>query len=57
MNPDRSLRVVLATVGSRGDVQPMLAIAQTLVAQHADTLREMGYRVLVPEERKGRAVA
>ena len=31
MNPDRSLRVVLATVGSRGDVQPMLAIAQTLV--------------------------
>jgi vancomycin aglycone glucosyltransferase len=29
---DRSLRVVLATVGSRGDVQPMLAIAQALVA-------------------------
>ena len=27
-----SLRVVLATVGSRGDVQPMLAIAQVLVA-------------------------
>lgn len=31
MNP--SLRVVLATVGSRGDVQPMLALAQTLVAR------------------------
>ena len=28
----QSLRVVLATVGSRGDVQPMLAIAQVLVA-------------------------
>ncbi|HEX7441954.1 MAG TPA: glycosyltransferase, partial [Caldimonas sp.] len=33
MNPHRSLRVVLATVGSRGDVQPMLAIAQTLVGR------------------------
>ncbi len=30
MKPHRSLRVVLATVGSRGDVQPMLAIAQAL---------------------------
>lgn len=30
MNPQQSLRVVLATVGSRGDVQPMLAIAQAL---------------------------
>ena len=28
----QALRVVLATVGSRGDVQPMLAIAQLLVA-------------------------
>lgn len=27
------MRVVLATVGSRGDVQPMLALAQTLVAR------------------------
>jgi len=33
MNPNRSLRVVLATVGSRGDVQPMLALAQALVAR------------------------
>jgi UDP:flavonoid glycosyltransferase YjiC (YdhE family) len=33
MNPDRSLRIVLATVGSRGDVQPMLALAQALVAR------------------------
>jgi UDP:flavonoid glycosyltransferase YjiC (YdhE family) len=33
MNPSRSLRVVLATVGSRGDVQPMLALAQALVAR------------------------
>jgi UDP:flavonoid glycosyltransferase YjiC (YdhE family) len=32
MNSQRSLRVVLATVGSRGDVQPMLALAQTLRA-------------------------
>lgn len=29
----RPLRVVLATVGSRGDVQPMLALAQELVAR------------------------
>lgn len=27
MNPERRLRIVLATVGSRGDVQPMLALA------------------------------
>jgi UDP:flavonoid glycosyltransferase YjiC (YdhE family) len=33
MNPHRSLRVVLATVGSRGDVQPMLALAQSFVAR------------------------
>lgn len=33
MSPDRPLRVVLATVGSRGDVQPMLALAQTFVAR------------------------
>jgi UDP:flavonoid glycosyltransferase YjiC (YdhE family) len=33
MNPDRCLRVVLATVGSRGDVQPMLALAQAFVAR------------------------
>ena len=33
MNPNHSLRVVLPTVGSRGDVQPMLALAQTLVAR------------------------
>jgi UDP:flavonoid glycosyltransferase YjiC (YdhE family) len=33
MNLQRSLRVVLATVGSRGDVQPMLALAQTLLAR------------------------
>ena len=32
MSATQSLRVVLATVGSRGDVQPMLAIAQVLVA-------------------------
>ena len=30
---DRPLRVVLASVGSRGDVQPMLALAQTLRAR------------------------
>ena len=30
MSDRRSLRVVLATIGSRGDVQPMLALAQTL---------------------------
>jgi len=30
MSERRSLRVVLATIGSRGDVQPMLALAQTL---------------------------
>jgi UDP:flavonoid glycosyltransferase YjiC (YdhE family) len=29
----RSLRVLLATVGSRGDVQPMLALAQALAAR------------------------
>jgi len=28
MNPNHPLRVVLATVGSRGDVQPMLALAE-----------------------------
>ena len=33
MNSKLSLRVVLAAVGSRGDVQPMLALAQTLVAR------------------------
>jgi UDP:flavonoid glycosyltransferase YjiC (YdhE family) len=33
LHSDRSLRVVLATVGSRGDVQPMLALAQALVAR------------------------
>ena len=33
MKPGRSLRVVLATVGSRGDVQPMLALAQALAAR------------------------
>ena len=33
MNPDRALRVVLATVGSRGDVQPMLALAQAFRAR------------------------
>lgn len=33
MKPSRSLRVVLAAVGSRGDVQPMLALAQTLLAR------------------------
>ena len=35
MNPraTRSLRIVLATVGSRGDVQPMLALAQELAAR------------------------
>lgn len=32
MNTHRSLRVVLASVGSRGDVQPMLALAQALLA-------------------------
>lgn len=30
MTEQRRLRVVLATIGSRGDVQPMLALAQTL---------------------------
>jgi UDP:flavonoid glycosyltransferase YjiC (YdhE family) len=33
MNPNRSLRVVLATVGSRGDVQPMLALAKAFIAR------------------------
>lgn len=33
MKPAKSLRVVLAAVGSRGDVQPMLALAQALVAR------------------------
>ena len=32
MNPNPSLRIVLATVGSRGDVQPMLALAKAFVA-------------------------
>ncbi len=32
MSPKRSLRVVLATVGSRGDVQPMLALAKAFAA-------------------------
>lgn len=31
MNSDRSLRVVLAAVGSRGDVQPMLALAKAFI--------------------------
>ena len=33
MDSPRHLRIVLATVGSRGDVQPMLAVAQALVAR------------------------
>lgn len=33
MTATRSLRVVLAAVGSRGDVQPMLALAQALAAR------------------------
>lgn len=33
MNANRSLRIVLAAVGSRGDVQPLLALAQTLRAR------------------------
>ena len=33
MKRNPSLRVVLASVGSRGDVQPMLALAQALVAR------------------------
>jgi UDP:flavonoid glycosyltransferase YjiC (YdhE family) len=33
MDTDRALRVVLATVGSRGDVQPMLALAQAFRAR------------------------
>ena len=33
MKSTGSLRVVLAAIGSRGDVQPMLALAQTLVAR------------------------
>ncbi len=33
MNSARSLRIVLASVGSRGDVQPMLALAQVLAAR------------------------
>ena len=33
MKAARPLRIVLATVGSRGDVQPMLALAQTLAAR------------------------
>lgn len=33
MNPTSPLRIVLATVGSRGDVQPMIALAQTLAAR------------------------
>jgi UDP:flavonoid glycosyltransferase YjiC (YdhE family) len=31
--PARSLRILLASVGSRGDVQPMLGLAQTLAAR------------------------
>lgn len=33
MKSNRSLRVVLAAIGSRGDVQPMLALAQALLAR------------------------
>ncbi len=33
MKSHRPLRVVLASVGSRGDVQPMLALAQTVLAR------------------------
>ena len=33
MNRRPTLRIVLATVGSRGDVQPMIALAQTLAAR------------------------
>ena len=33
MSPAKSTRVVLASVGSRGDVQPMLALAQALAAR------------------------
>ena len=33
MNSARSLRIVLASVGSRGDVQPMLGLAQSLAAR------------------------
>jgi UDP:flavonoid glycosyltransferase YjiC (YdhE family) len=33
MNTGRSLRVVLATVGSRGDVQPMMALANAFTAR------------------------
>ena len=39
MPPCPSLHLVLATVGSRGDVQPLLALGQTL--------RQRGHRVLV----------
>ena len=38
MGSNRSLRVVLAAVGSRGDVQPMLALAQALVARGHDAV-------------------
>jgi hypothetical protein len=33
VKPRRLLRVVLATVGSRGNIQPMLALGQRLLAQ------------------------
>ncbi len=33
MSPTRSLRVVLASVGTRGDVQPMVALARALAAR------------------------
>jgi UDP:flavonoid glycosyltransferase YjiC (YdhE family) len=33
LNAPRSFRILLAAVGSRGDVQPMLALAQTLAAR------------------------
>ena len=39
MTNKRALRIVLASVGSRGDVQPMLALAQTLAARgHAPVI-------------------
>ncbi len=38
MGPNRSLRVVLAAIGSRGDVQPMLALAQALAARGHDAV-------------------
>jgi UDP:flavonoid glycosyltransferase YjiC (YdhE family) len=38
MQPHRSLDIVLATVGSRGDVQPMLALAQVFLAANRDMM-------------------